>query len=713
MNAPCLSVVVPVFAVEEYLSECLDSILVHSVPDLEVIAVEDCSPDRCGDILDEYAARDPRLQVVHLERNQGLGAVRNIGLDRATGDYVWFVDSDDRLPPGALPAVLDKLGRDRPDVLVTGFVRTYPGERIEQDVNQPRLLRAAPSGVFGLSEYPALLETIMTAWNKVVRREFLLSLGTRFGGGYYEDIAVTYPLLLTARLSVLEQVCYLYRKGRPGAILQEASPRHFELYAEYERIFGFLDEHPEIPDSLVAAVFARTVRQAATVHATSGLVPAGRRREFFERLTGYFNDRRPASYAQPRGRRGIQYRMLAQGRYLPYTMLLGVNQARLLAGRVLRGTRRLVRRGGGAARTLLYRAFTLLPIRRDLVVYASYWYAGYSDNPKAIYEKARELVPGLHGVWVVKPGLVGSVPEGVDAVAAGSLRYLWVMARAGHLVNNVNFPHNVPKRRGSVHVQTQHGVPVKKMGLDLRDHPVAGAGMDFGRLLRHTARWDYLLSPNQHTSEIWRRTYPGTYRLLEVGQPRTDVLATAGPEQVAAARAALGIEEGRRVFLYAPTFRDSIPGPIPPPPIDRWVHGLGPDDVLLVRAHYFTDGVPAGSPGVDVSEHPDVNQLLLAADVLITDYSSIMFDYAVLDRPIVIYAPDWSDYRSIRGVYLDLFAEPPGAVARTHAELAGLLASKEFDTAAARVARERFRRRFCPYDDGGAAARAVRQIFSV
>jgi CDP-glycerol glycerophosphotransferase len=339
-----------VFAVEDYLTECLDSILVHSVPDLEVIAVDDCSPDRCADILDEYAARDPRLQVVHLERNQGLGAARNIGLNQATGDYVWFVDSDDRLPLEALPAVLEKLGRDRPDVLVTGFVRTYPGERIEQDVNQPRLLRAAPAGVFGLGDYPALLDTIMTAWNKVVRRDFLLSLGMRFGSGYYEDIAVTYPLLLTGRLSVLEQVCYLYRKGRPGAILQEASPRHFDLYTEYERIFGFLDKHPEIPDSLVAAVFVRTVRQAATMHATSGLIPAGRRKEFFDQLTGYFNAYRPASYSPPHGRRGIQYRMLAQGRYLPYTMLLGANLARLLAGRVLRTTRRVVRRSGGALR---------------------------------------------------------------------------------------------------------------------------------------------------------------------------------------------------------------------------------------------------------------------------------------------------------------------------------------------------------------------------
>src|SRR6266568_8387624 len=113
MNFPRLSIVIPVFAVEDYLAECLDSILIHAAPDLEVIAVEDCSPDRCGEMLDAYAAKDSRLQVIHLERNRGLGAARDIGVEQAGGEYIWFVDSDDRLAPGAVPAVLERLARTR------------------------------------------------------------------------------------------------------------------------------------------------------------------------------------------------------------------------------------------------------------------------------------------------------------------------------------------------------------------------------------------------------------------------------------------------------------------------------------------------------------------------------------------------------------------------------------------------------------------------
>jgi CDP-glycerol glycerophosphotransferase len=136
-----------------------------------------------------------------------------------------------------------------------------------------------------------------------------------------------------------------------------------------------------------------------------------------------------------------------------------------------------------------------------------------------------------------------------------------------------------------------------------------------------------------------------------------------------------------------------------------------------VRSHYFHDRerrprAAAGSDGVlDVSAHDRVEDLYLAADVLITDYSSAMFDYAVLDRPIVIYAPDWDAYRVARGVYFDLLAEPPGAVVRDFPALLDLFRSDAVRSAEADENRARFRARFCALDDGHAAERVVRRVF--
>jgi CDP-glycerol glycerophosphotransferase len=133
----------------------------------------------------------------------------------------------------------------------------------------------------------------------------------------------------------------------------------------------------------------------------------------------------------------------------------------------------------------------------------------------------------------------------------------------------------------------------------------------------------------------------------------------------------------------------------------------------MARLHYFYDEHPVlralHEEGRirDVASHPSVEELCIAADVLVTDYSSIMFDYAVLDRPILIHAPDWETYRTQRGTYFDLMAEPPGPVTRTEQELIEILRTGR-DDAPARAA---FRERFCSLEDGGAAERVVRRVF--
>ena len=353
----------------------------------------------------------------------------------------------------------------------------------------------------------------------------------------------------------------------------------------------------------------------------------------------------------------------------------------------------------------------------DLAVYAAYWYRGYACNPKAIYEKARDVAPQVHGVWVVRPDAIGSLPAGVDYVVPGSRRYLRVMARAKYLVNNVNFPHGMSKRRGAIHLQTLHGTPLKAMGLDQARYPAGGQGMNLARLRQHSARWDFTVSANRLTSQVWRRVYPGDYEVLEVGYPRNDRFFHTGPQEIEEIRAGLGVTAGQTVILYAPTHRDHSDDQAYPVDLADLAAALGPDYVLLARAHYFYRSnlnlpQPTGAAQViDVSTHPVVEDLCLAADLLVTDYSSIMFDYAHLDRPIVIYAPDWESYRRTRGVTFDLLAEPPGAVARTEDELIECFRAGVFNASDANSARAAFRDRFCVFDDGQSAERVVRRVF--
>jgi CDP-glycerol glycerophosphotransferase len=168
--------------------------------------------------------------------------------------------------------------------------------------------------------------------------------------------------------------------------------------------------------------------------------------------------------------------------------------------------------------------------------------------------------------------------------------------------------------------------------------------------------------------------------------------------------------------LYTPTHREYHEGFVAQLDPARLARALGPDHVLLMRTHYFyrdAQGAEAAAPAgvVDVADHPRIEDLYLAADVLVTDYSSVMFDYAVLDRPIVIYAPDWEEYRTLRGTYVDLMATPPGPVVTTEADLAEVLATRRAWDDESTAQRQAFRARFCSLEDGRASERVVRRLW--
>jgi CDP-glycerol glycerophosphotransferase len=195
------------------------------------------------------------------------------------------------------------------------------------------------------------------------------------------------------------------------------------------------------------------------------------------------------------------------------------------------------------------------------------------------------------------------------------------------------------------------------------------------------------------------------------------VLVNADEGDVRRIRAELGIEPDQTAILYAPTHREHRSSYVPVLDVAAVAEGLGPGYVVLARAHYFYDADPS-LRGLhregrvrDVASHPAVEDLCLAADILLTDYSSIMFDYAVLDRPIVVHAPDWEAYRALRGTYFDLMAEPPGVVTRTEDEVIASLRSGEAAGEPAARARSAFRARFCALEDGRAAERVVRRVW--
>ncbi|MFC3578095.1 bifunctional glycosyltransferase family 2 protein/CDP-glycerol:glycerophosphate glycerophosphotransferase [Streptomyces yaanensis] len=711
---PRLSLVVPAYKVQGYLTECLDSVLGQDYTDFEVIAVDDCSPDSSGAILDEYAQRDARIHVIHLTENVGLGRARNAGLEKAQGDYVLFLDSDDTLSDGALKAIADRLeATGDPEILVYDYARSYWDGRIRPN-QRVDLLKSDGPDVFPLADRPQLLDLLQIVWNKAYRRDFISRQGLTFPPGYYEDAPWTFCSMISAQsITVLDRVCVMYRQRREGGnILKTVSRKHFDVFDQYGRVFDFLDAHPELA-RWREPLFRKMVDHYLTILDRPDRLPQNARAEFFHRASADYRARRPEGFQRPPGGRGHKYALLERD---AYTAMAGATAAVKFRQAVRKSTRNALNRSKRSAMGVFYQSQLRLPLDENLALFSAYWSRSVSCNPAAIDAELARLAPHIRRVWAIRPEAVDQVPKGVEYVRVGSREYWAALARAKYLVNNVNFADTVVKREGQIHLQTHHGTPLKTMGLDQRKYP-ASTDMNFDKLLERCDRWDFSVSSNRFSTTVWERVYPCSYISLETGYPRNDILVNATSEDVRRARAALGLADGAKAFLYMPTHREYQPGFVPSLDLARVADELGPDVTLMVRGHYFYGSSPhvaelrRSGRIVDVSGHAQVEELYLAADALITDYSSAMFDYAVLDRPIITYAPDWDIYSAVRGTYFNLLEEPPGVVATTQAELIRLLGSNEYDGTDAAERRDAFRRRFCEFDDGRAAERVVRRVF--
>lgn len=707
MSQPKLSIIVPAYNVQGYVGECLDSVLEQSFTDFEVICVDDCTPDASGEIMDEYAARDPRIRVLHLEQNVGLGRARNAGMAKATGQYLFFLDSDDTITPGSLQAIADRLEAvQNPDILIFDYARTFWWGKVKRNFLAP-VFRSGVPDVFTIDEQPQFLEFMMVVWNKVYRRDFVERHGFEFPEGYYEDTPWTFPTLMLAEsVSSLDIVAVHYRQRRQGNILRTVSRKHFDIFTQYRKVWALIDSDPVLITRWQLWMFESMIWHFLSILHKKSRVPSNARREFFGEMSQMYRDHLPAAYEPPGGITGLKHKLIRRNSYYTFQTLKVSSElarrARILASTVARFGKMVFMRATQAV-------YAKLPLRKGLTIYSAYWHRNVSCNPAAMWQKAEELIPGHKGVWVVPADV--AVPEGARRVKPRSFKYWRTVARASFLVNNVNFEDELIKRPGSVHIQTHHGTPLKTMGLSLIPYPTANKGMDFDLLLARCDKWDYSLSSNRHSALAWERAYPASYKNLNTGYPRNDRLINASVEDIRKIRADLGISENQTAILYAPTHRDYHHGYVPRIDFSRLLQRLDDDIVILLRAHYFYGGKRDSKlPDrlIDVSSYPVIEDLQLAADVLLTDYSSIMFDYANLNRPITIYADDWPDYQSLRGSYFDLMKEPPGLVLTQHDEIVPALNERRFANAESARHLAEFRERFCQFDDGQAAERAVR-----
>jgi CDP-glycerol glycerophosphotransferase len=339
----------------------------------------------------------------------------------------------------------------------------------------------------------------------------------------------------------------------------------------------------------------------------------------------------------------------------------------------------------------------------------------YSDNPRVLFERWRAERPGDDHLWLADSR--HRFPDDVETVPIYGPACVAALESADLVVANTHTDVEWRKRPAALYLQTWHGTPLKRIHHDVRWAP---AGR-LARLSADVARWDVLLSPNAVSTPRLRRAFRFDGEIAETGYPRNDLLnSPAAPAIRAQARRRLGIPNGVRAVLYTPTWRDDAVFAAEATPIaaaaelPALLDSLADDVVLLFRVHSL-DGarhVPLDHPRLrDVSAHDDVAELYLAADAMITDYSSTMFDFAGTGKPILFYVPDYERFRDeVRGFYFDLADEAPGPLVRTPAALVTALHGLDDVRADFAGRYSRFRTRYCALEDGAATDRVLALI---
>ncbi len=373
-------------------------------------------------------------------------------------------------------------------------------------------------------------------------------------------------------------------------------------------------------------------------------------------------------------------------------------------------------RGASAQKRLeaRYRRRTATP--ENAVFFESFYSQTVACNPLAIDRELARARPDVTRYWSVVDRSI-AVPEGAVAIVEGSAEWWRVRADARLLVVNDWLRKRWMPRPHQTVLQTWHGTMLKRLALDRDD---VGLRTRIA-VRRESRRWDVLLAQNPYAADILRRAYAFRGPVWVEGYPRNDTLVRADPAMRAAVRQRLGLRPNQRAVLYAPTWRDDatqIVDYLDLPSLPAALAELPGDHVVLVRGHSRTlrHGRNLDAPGlIDVTTYPDMADLLLAADVVITDYSSLMFDITATSTPLVLFAPDREHYeRELRGFYFDLLAEAPVTVTESRDALLRELArlAEAGGAGAASDALLAWRQRFTALDDGDAAQRVVARIMA-
>ncbi|MEL0537512.1 CDP-glycerol:glycerophosphate glycerophosphotransferase [Staphylococcus debuckii] len=663
-----LTVIITYYNSEEYIRDCIESLKQQRNQNFDVIIVNDGSTDDSETILKEALKDyDKSIHYINLPENQGHAHARNLAMQDVTTPYFMFLDADDQLATYAINFYLKNInGLDALIAPINNFSVNRP-QYIDPNKVRLEYMKAKHNPNSFLRKNTACNILFKTAIVQAHNLQFDEHLKT-----YVDNSFVVDYLPYVNRFVRIFGFPFYYRG---------------EVYDPFETEKLTAQDADELFEDY-ADSYLHTVQKTKNKKVKRFLTDktAKKIRHVFDpaqKDIGFH-------YAQHENTlvelaRKIKRPLLEQGGALFKVEMLFLMLRQPKAAYTVNRTREWIRlmknivlNQKGKNRSIYELTDAPENVENTTIVFETFGGKNYSDSPKYIYEYMQEKYPYYNYVWSFKKPSAHAVPGNAQKVKRGSKAYYKAYSDAHYWVANARMPLYLNKKANQTYIQTWHGTPLKRLANDMK--VVRMPGTTTSAYKRHfkeeTERWDYLISPNRYSTEIFESAFwMNPERILEIGYPRNDVLVNRQDDQayLNEIRENLNIPQDKKVITYAPTWRDDefikrgqylFKLQID---LDHLQQQIGDEYVILLRMHYLIANALDLSGyedfAIDVSNYEDTSEIFLISDALITDYSSVMFDYGILKRPQFFFAYDIEKYdKGLRGFYMDYKNDLPGPI---------------------------------------------------
>ena len=721
-----ISIIIPAYNVEKYIARCLDSLVHQTLQDIEVIVVNDGSTDSTGAIIDSYMEQYPDIVRGFTVQNGGAAEARNYGLQYVNGEFIGFVDSDDHVHPKMFELLYRASQEKQADIVCCDYCRVM-SKKINNKSFGNMNIRSEDAFDRSIYDTTLLFDEVPYLWNKIFRASIILDNDLKFHKSLriYEDLVFTYTAFMYAdKISNVERVLYNYIVYRSDSLTFSFTEKRFDLFLASRLLLSAYEANGVLDTRMRNALLYVILKHIYVI-----LERPTRQREkalkwkYCTQVFDFLNREFP-------GWQGNDYYRLQRKNQNKYTSR-GYWRRRILIGRQLNFRRwfargkKFVKAGFSALRRFrsgdAYVKAMALPLQPQAVFLNSQQGKNLNGN---MFYLLRELAgdPAYEAFTLyvgVHPTARDSFETLLDAydltkrvvlVENDGPEYVQALATSRYLMSDTSLPPYFIKREGQVYLNTWHGTPLKTLG-----KATANDFFDIPNVQKSFVLADYLLYPSAYMRDIMIDDYMlkglAHNQILMCGYPRNEIFLSGDADRV---RAELGLA-GKKLYAYMPTWRGQVRNVNVEDQtrevveylreIDR---RLTDDEIMYVNLHPYVGESIYFIRFKHIRKFPagyETYEFLNACDALITDYSSVFFDFAATRKPVVLFTYDEEEYLADRGMYLQL-SELPFPKVRTVDELMAQLRGEPLDPAVY----EAFVNTYCAYDAPDISRRICRRL---